>query len=249
MGELTHRERLFWWLLSRRQVLLEVTRAPSKSLGQRLMEWRPLVAIYESRYWRRSGLFARIAGMPFDEELARLSHEARLDDAHRVLDLACGSGIYSRPFARRLPRGRVAGLDLSEPMLAQARRRARAEGCANLDLVRGSALDLPFRSGCFDVVNCCGAVHLFPDVPRALAEIQRVLAPGGRFTAAVFRRGPSEREVRRAEQRERMMGVHAFSREEFEGRLADAGFVAARFPHEHGIWMLAAAEKPGAASA
>jgi SAM-dependent methyltransferase len=103
-----------------------------------------------------------------------------------------------------------------------------------------------FRSESFDVVNCCGAVHLFPDIPRALAEIQRVLAPGGRFTAAVFRRGPSEREVRRAEQRERMMGVHAFSREELEGSLADAGFVAARFPHEHGIWMLAAAEKPAA---
>jgi len=221
---------------------------PSKSLGQRLMEWRPLVSIYESRFWRRSGLFARIAGIPFDQELATLSREARLEKARRVLDLACGSGIYTRPFAHRLAHGRVVGLDLSTPMLAQALRRSREEGCGNLDLVRGSALDLPFRSGCFDVVNCCGAVHLFPDVPRALAEIQRVLAPGGRFTAAVFRRGPSEREVRRAEQRERMMGVHAFSREEFEGRLADAGFVAARFPHEHGVWMLAAAEKSAEAS-
>lgn len=219
---------------------------PPKSLGQRLMEWRPLVAIYESRFWRRSGLFARITGIPFDQEIASLSREARLDDARRVLDLACGSGIYARPFAQRLAQGRVVGLDLSAPMLDQARRTSREEGCTNLDLVRGSALDLPFSSNVFDVVNCCGAVHLFPDIPRALAEIQRVLAPGGRFTAAVFRHGPGQREVRRAEQRERLMGVHAFTREEFEGRLADAGFVAARFPHEHGIWMLAAAEKPAA---
>jgi SAM-dependent methyltransferase len=103
-----------------------------------------------------------------------------------------------------------------------------------------------FRSESFDVVNCCGAVHLFPDVPRALAEIQRVLAPGGRFTAAVFRRGSGERDARWAQRRESVLGVHAFTREEYEGRLSDAGFVAARFPHEHGIWMLAAAEKPAA---
>ena len=220
--------------------------APAKSLGQRLMEWGPLVSIYESRFWRRSGLFARIAGIPFDQEIASLSHEARLEEARRVLDLACGSGIYTRPFAHRLSEGRVVGLDLSVPMLAQARRTMRAEGLANLDLVRGSALDLPFDSGCFDVVNCCGAVHLFPDIPRALAEIQRVLAPGGRFTSAVFRRGPSDRDARRAERRERMMGVHAFTRDEYEARLAQAGFVAARFPHEHEVWMLAAAEKPAA---
>ena len=46
---------------------------PAKSLGQRLMEWRPLVAIYESRFWRRSGLFARIAGIHFDDEIATLT--------------------------------------------------------------------------------------------------------------------------------------------------------------------------------
>jgi ubiquinone/menaquinone biosynthesis C-methylase UbiE len=115
-----------------------------------------------------------------------------------------------------------------------------------LDLVRGSALDLPLDSGAFDVVNCCGAVHLFPDIPRALAKISRVLVPGGRFTAAVFRQGPSAREARRTEQRERMVGVHTFTREEYEGLLADAGFLASRFPHEHGMWMLAAAERPAA---
>lgn len=223
-----------------------MTTHPPKSLGQRLMEWRPLVAIYESRFWRRSGLFAWAAGIPFEEEIAQLSREARLDEARRVLDLACGSGIYARPFAQCLSEGRVVGLDLSAPMLAQARRTSRDEGCANLDLVRGSALDLPFRSGSFDVVNCCGAVHLFPDIPRALAEIQRVLAPGGRFTAAVIRRGSDERAARWAQRRERVLGVHAFTRDEYAERLSDAGFVAARFPHEHGIWMLAAAEKPAA---
>jgi SAM-dependent methyltransferase len=220
-----------------------VTHRESKGLGQRLMEWPPLVSIYESRLWRRSGLFARVSGISFEREIACITEQARLDRASRVLDLACGSGIYSRPFAHQLASGRVVGLDLSRPMLDEARRRSRREGCANLDLVRGSALELPFRSSCFDVVNCCGALHLFPDVPRALAEIERVLRDGGRFTAAVIRRGEGA-EARAAGLRERALGVHAFTRAELAERLFDAGFAELRFPHEHGVWMLAAAQKP-----
>lgn len=220
-----------------------MTQQRAKGFGQRLMEWRPLVAIYESPLWRRSFVFTRAAGISFDRELACIREQARLGEASSVLDLACGSGIYSRPFAHSLPRGRVVGLDLSGPMLDEARRRAQGEACANLDLVRGSAQDLPFRSASFDVVNCCGALHLFPDVPRALAEIQRVLADGGRFTAAVIRRGEGDAAARSARRRERLVGVHAFSRAELAERLAVAGFREVRFPHEQGVWMIAAAEK------
>jgi SAM-dependent methyltransferase len=205
------------------------------------MEWPPLVSIYESRLWRRSGLFARLTGIPFEREMACIVAETRPDSATRVLDLACGSGIYSRPLARRLAAGRVVGLDRSQPMLDQARRRARREDCANLDLVRGSALDLPFRPGCFEVVICCGALHLFPDVPRALAEIRRVLSPGGRFAAAVIRRAEGASAERQARRRERALGVHAFTRAELAALLAGAGFTGARFPHEAGLWMIAAA--------
>lgn len=221
-----------------------VTQPGTRSLAQRLMEWRPLVAIYESRLWRRSGLFALATGISFEREIECIAEQARLAEASSVLDLACGSGIYSRPFAQRLAAGRVVGLDLSAPMLDAARRRARSEGCANLDLVRGSALELPFRSASFDVVNCCGALHLLPDVPRALAEIHRVLAAGGRFTAAVIRRAEGDRAARRAERRERALGVHAFTRMELADLLVGAGLAAARFPHEQGIWMIAAADKP-----
>jgi SAM-dependent methyltransferase len=219
--------------------------ADPRGLAQRLMESAPLVAIYESRLWRRSRLFALLTGISFERELEAIAALGRIDRASRVLDLACGSGIYARPFARSAGAGRVAGLDLSRPMLRYAARRSRAEGLANLDLVRGTALALPFRSEVFENVNCCGALHLFPDVPKALREIHRVLRPGGRLTAAVIRRGEGARARRAAERRLRLLGVHSFSRDELEGLLADAGFRDASVPHERGVWMLAGAAKPG----
>lgn len=215
------------------------TYGDARGLGQRLMESAPVVAIYESRLWRRNPLVEAAMGIAFADELERIAAAARLDVAARVLDLACGPGIYARPLARRLATGRVVGLDRSPPMLAHARRLRAAEAVANLDLVRGSALDLPFAAGRFDVVNCCGALHLLPDVPRALAEVHRVLVPGGRFTAAVVRARRRSRDRRLAG----WFGVHAFSRDELIDLLAAAGFAGVAVLHDRGVWMIAAAEK------
>jgi SAM-dependent methyltransferase len=215
----------------------------ARGLGQRLMESAPVVAIYESRLWRRNPLVEAAMGIAFADELERIAAAARLDAATRVLDLACGPGIYARPFARRLAAGRVVGLDLSAPMLAHAQRLRRAEALTNLDLVRGSALALPFAAACFEVVNCCGALHLFPDVPRALAEVHRVLVGGGRFTMAVVRAGDAPRQRRGARLRRRLLGVHSFTRAELERQLGEAGFAGFQVLHEHRVWMIAAATK------
>ena len=62
-----------------------MARRDARSLGQRLMEWPPLVSIYESRLWRRSGLFARLTGIPFEREMACIVAETRPDSAVGVL--------------------------------------------------------------------------------------------------------------------------------------------------------------------
>ena len=78
-----------------------------RGLGQRLMEAAPVAAVYESRLWRRNPLVEALLGITFDGELACIGTAARITEASRVLDLACGPGIYARPFARRLTKGRV----------------------------------------------------------------------------------------------------------------------------------------------
>lgn len=208
------------------------------------MEAEPIVRIYESRLWRRNPLVALAFGVTFEGELDLILRAADLGGNEGVLDLACGPGIYTRPLARHVPAGLVVGLDLSWPMLRYASRRVREERLDNVVLLRGSALDLPFPPGCFDLVNCCGALHLFPDVPRALAEVVRVLVPGGRFTVAAFRlRGDAVSKLA-GSLRRRLIGVDAFVPDELGARLTGAGLQDVQCHHARGVWLVMSARKP-----
>ncbi len=209
------------------------------------MESRTVAAIYESRLLRRNPLLAALMGLSFEAEQALVTRAAEASLSSVVLDLACGPGIYARRFARGSPQGHVVGVDLSAAMLEVARQRARAERLDNLFLVRADALRLPLRDAAFDVVNCCGALHLFRDLPAALAEVARVLRPGGRFTAAAFRRRPGGLAARAARLRRRLFGLEAFLPEDLASLLRDAGLVDVRFPHVAGIWLVVSASKTG----
>jgi SAM-dependent methyltransferase len=98
------------------------------------------------------------------------------------LDVCCGTGAglaLLRPVCRR----RIVGLDFSRGMLEVCRRELGASlDSPHLELVRGDALAMPFAAE-FDVVVCFGAFgHILPrDEPRFVAQIARVLRPGGRF--------------------------------------------------------------------
>lgn len=95
-------------------------------------------------------------------------------DAHRILDVGCGTGQLSARLARERPRVRVTGCDFSSGMLHQAAARTGA-----VRWVRGDACRLPFRDCSFDAVVSSEAFHWFPDQQRAADELFRVIAPGG----------------------------------------------------------------------
>jgi ubiquinone/menaquinone biosynthesis C-methylase UbiE len=109
-------------------------------------------------------------------------HLAALGPFDSALDVCCGTGA-AMLMLRPLCRGRVVGLDFSRGMLEVCRQRtAEAPGEARLGFVRGEALALPFGPE-FDLVVSFGAFgHILQqDEPRFVADIARVLRPGGRF--------------------------------------------------------------------
>jgi SAM-dependent methyltransferase len=106
---------------------------------------------------------------------------ARVKPGMQVLDLASGSGQPATSLARTVgPEGYVVATDLVPGMLLGARERASVLECRNVDCVAADAGDLPFRSGTFDRLTCRFGVMFFPDLGHALAEVRRVLKPGGR---------------------------------------------------------------------
>ncbi|WP_106186438.1 class I SAM-dependent methyltransferase [Umezawaea tangerina] len=114
----------------------------------------------------------------------RTSYEEFADlvpDARRVLDLGCADGGLLEVLARR-GADVLAGVDLSEAELGLARRRPALAGA---DLRLGRAQELPFADASFDAVFSHMAFMLMTDVEQVVAEVARVLEPGGAFSVAV----------------------------------------------------------------
>ena len=213
-----------------------------RSRAQVLMESPTMAKIYAGRLWRRSYWQGWMIGIQFDPEAAIIMQAARVEATSTVLDLACASGVYTRLLAAAAPQGRVVGLDLSMPMLQEAARNLRADAVDNVAYLRGSAVDLPFEAARFDCVNCCGALHLFPDANHVLGEIARVLEPGGRFTVATFRQRGGARG--RADLKTGgSIGVSFFTPEGLESALIGHGLGQVRVHHDAKRWMIVSAEK------
>ena len=108
-----------------------------------------------------------------------LVHEALgASPGERILDVGCGPGFYVTELLERVgPDGSVVGVDASPAMLAVAAH--RAEGHANVEFHEGDATALPVDDADFDRALSVQVLEYVPDVPAALAELHRVLRPGG----------------------------------------------------------------------
>lgn len=120
---------------------------------------------------------------PWARELVELADP---QPGERVLDVACGTGIVARTAAPRVaPAGTVTGLDVNQDMLAVARRVAAARGVI-ITWTRASAVDTGLPACAFDVAFCQQGLQFVPDRAAAVAELHRVLAPGGRVAVSVW---------------------------------------------------------------
>ncbi len=172
---------------------------------------------------------------------------AELREGEVVLDLGSGGGIDVLLSARRVgPEGTVYGLDMTEEMLALARRNAAEAGATNVHFLEGHIEAIPLPAGSVDVVISNCVVNLSPDKPAVLAEAFRVLAPRGRLGISDV---VAEDRLDEAERAERGSYVGciagALSKSEYERLLGEAGFedVAVTFTHEVADGMHAAIVK------
>ena len=118
----------------------------------------------------------------FRQWAAPVADAARIRPGQRVLDVACGTGVLAREVEARVGRGgAVVGLDATPGMLAVAK-----ELAPHVEFRHGLAEALPFADHCFDAVVSQFGLMFFPDRPRALREMVRVLVPGGRISVAVW---------------------------------------------------------------
>lgn len=132
--------------------------------------------LVQHQFARRAGAYARRESHAGDQDLRVLVDHLQPRPGERVLDVATGTGFTA--FALAAAGASVVGVDLTVQMLQEGRRLGPE---AAIHWVVGDAGALPFGTGTFDAVTVRRAPHHFPDLGGALAEMTRVLRPGGRL--------------------------------------------------------------------
>lgn len=133
-----------------------------------------LLSFGVDRLWRRAAIRALLDGLPAPESA-------------RVLDLATGTGDVALGIRRRMsefPGARVMGADIAFPMLVLARRKSKA----SLAFLQADALRLPFADASFDGLTIAFGLRNLEDRRKGLAEMARILRPGGRLVVLEFGR-------------------------------------------------------------
>jgi ubiquinone/menaquinone biosynthesis C-methylase UbiE len=116
-------------------------------------------------------------------EYAAVMELARVRPGLRIIDIGCGTGIYTNELCDA--GAKVVGVDISPEMLAIAAEKNKRHG-KNVSFVAGDAASLPFADGSFDMAVSISAMEFFADPAKCLQEMYRVVKPGGRLIVATL---------------------------------------------------------------
>jgi ubiquinone/menaquinone biosynthesis C-methylase UbiE len=164
--------------------------------------WRDEVLEVKRSSDKVPAMYTRLA--PVYEAWARLTESkarrrvielAAISSGEDLLEVATGTGVQLVRLAGANRGGHTMGVELPRGMLTQTRRRLEAAGLTDVEVIEGSALELPVPDQSFDLLVNGYMLDLLPreDIPRALAEFKRVLRPGGRLVLSNMTKGERRR--------------------------------------------------------
>ncbi|KAK8677546.1 hypothetical protein V6N13_143077 [Hibiscus sabdariffa] len=147
----------------------------------------PVISFLYERGWRQSFVFSGFPGPEKEFDMAKNYLKPVLGG--NIVDASCGSGMFTRLFAKSGLFSHVIALDYSENMLRQCYEFIEEEENfpkEKVTLVRADISRLPFESSSIDAVHAGAALHCWPSPSIAVAEVSRVLRPGGVFVATTY---------------------------------------------------------------
>jgi ubiquinone/menaquinone biosynthesis C-methylase UbiE len=197
-----------------------------------------------TQFTRQADAYAASAQARDEASHTMMVEMCRPEAEGRVLDVACGPGFLTMAFARRC--ATAVGLDATDAMLSMARAEAVKRGVDNVRFEKGAATALPFAPASFDIVACRAAFHHFPEPGRVLAEMCRVVKPGGKILTADFVTSEDPQEAEAHNEIERLCDpthVRALQATEFQelfraNRLAIVNELAGRVHYDLDGWIL-----------
>jgi arsenite methyltransferase len=169
---------------------------------------------------------------------------AGLKEGEVVLDLGSGGGIDVFLAAKKVgPTGRAIGVDMTDEMLALARKNAEELGFENVEFRKGDIEDLPVDDECVDIIISNCVINLAPDKGKVFSEAYRVLRPGGRITVSdIVTDGPLPQEIRDNPDQWAECVSGALDAEEYLQKIRDAGFERVRILDRRSFGLVYSAE-------
>lgn len=184
-----------------------------------------------AQFERQAEAYARMRQTTDPRLLEGLVRLAGAAPGERALDVACGPGLLTLALAART--GEAVGLDATPAFLRLAREEAARRGLGGVRFEEGDAEALPFPEACFDLATCRAAFHHFPRPERVLAEMRRVVRPGGRLVVADLLGSEDPDKAALHDRIERLCDpshVRALPASELESLFRDAGLVVLAAP-------------------
>jgi len=122
-----------------------------------------------------------------EEKPSKLLPLLKLKEGDVVADIGAGSGYYTFRLAKLVPKGKVYAVDIQPEMLSIIRRRAKAKGVTNIELIKGAEADPKLPAGAIDLILLVDVYHEFESPYEMTVEMIKALKPGGRMVFVEFR--------------------------------------------------------------